>query len=450
MKNSLIKTLLIALSIFMIQSCVKDKFDTPPTGCIDDFDKELAQLEAQGLITKINISDLKQSFVGLLDTALYIEGVVIADDKSGNYYKEIIIQDQTGGIAILIDKNSFYVEFPIGRKVYVKVQGLKLESNAGVIKLGATDIQGTQIRIPNALVPNYFIKGLCNQEVIPQTVTINSLNPALISTLIKLDNVEFLDGPSGATFADAANFVTLNRTVQDCNQNTIIVRTSGYAEFASTAVPSGNGSLYAVYSVFNNTAQLFVRDLNDVADMVNIRCDGSSANDSLSGTTRFHVDDIKVAQGTTVLLEQDFESTSGSGSIAITGWVSYSEVGTVSWSLDNFSGNKYARISGFNSGSPDIVSWMISPAFSMSATSNEEFSCRVQTSFDDGAILQVLFSTDYPGAGNPSDYTWTDINANIPQGPATGFGTFQNVGPINLPSSNSANAYIAFRYLGGE
>jgi hypothetical protein len=449
MKKLFVKTMIAVIGLLMMQSCVKDKFDTPPTGCIDRFE-EIAQLENQGLISKITIGELKQQFVGLIDTPLYIEGIVIADDKSGNFFKEVVIQDETAGIVILIDQNSFYVRYPIGRKIYVKVQGLRIESNAGVIRLGASSIQSTQIRIPNALVDDFIVKGPCGLDVTPLTVNINTLSPALISTLIKIEDVEFLDGPAGATFADAANLITLNRTLKDCNDNTIIVRTSGFSEFANEKLPVGNGPIVAVYSVFNNTAQLFIRDLNDVAAMTDIRCDGSSVSDSLSGTTRYHVDDIKVQAGTNILLEEDFESTSGSGSIAITGWTSYSELGSVSWILDNFSGNKYARISGFNSGDPDIVSWMISPAFDMSATSAETFSCRIQTSFDDGAELQVLISTDYPGTGNPSDYTWTDINAQIPQGPASGFGVFQNIGPVNLPNINSSSVRIAFRYLGGE
>jgi hypothetical protein len=157
-----------------------------------------------------------------------------------------------------------------------------------------------------------------------------------------------------------------------------------------------------------------------------------------------------VAEGATSILSQNFESTSGSGSIAITGWTSFSQIGSVSWTLDNFSGNKYARISGFNSGDADIITWLVSPAFDLSSTSNEVFSCRVQPNFDDGARLQVLVSTDYSGSGSPASATWTNLNAVMPVGPTSGFGTFQNVGPINMPTINSSTVYLAFRYLGGE
>lgn len=447
MKKLIIAGLGIFFGLTLLQSCVKDKFDFPEQ-CTDQF-PEIEKLVNEGQLAKASIQYVKNNLIGLIDTNLYIEGIVIADDKSGNYFKEMVFQDETGGIAILIDKNSFFVDFPIGRKVYIKLNGLRLQSVSGVIKLGLSDSFGSQIRIPNALVPNYILKGPCRQEITPQVATINGLNASMINTLVKIEDVEFtLNNVGPNTFADGQNQLTQNRTLLDCNNNEIVVRTSGFAEFASSPLPTGNGPIVAVYSVFGTTKQLFIRDLNDVAEMIGNRC-GENPDDTLRGTTRFHLDDILIASGATTIIEQDFEGTSGSGSIAITGWTSFSQIGTVSWTLDNFSGNKYARISGFNSGSPDIITWLVSPAFDMSATSNEVFSCRVQSSFDDGATLQVLYSTDYSGSGSPANATWTNLNATIPQGPASGFGTFQNVGPINMPTINSSTVYLAFRYLGG-
>lgn len=448
MKRLLIASLSIIFGLSLLQSCVKDKFDIPNNDCLDQI-TEIQELEQQGLIAKVDISYLKNNIFGLIDTSVYIEGVVVADDKSGNYFKEIVLQDATGGISVLIDKNSFFVEYPVGRKIYIKLRGLFIDSNAGMVKLGVVAISGNQVSIPNALIKNYFFKGPCNQEIVPQVVSINGLNPSLQNMFVKIEGLEFVEGNGVIPFGNPPSTSTQNRIIKDCSNNEVVVRTSGFANFAKEPLPQGNGAIYGIYSVFNNTKQLYIRDLNDVSEMIDIRCNGNNPNDTLTGTTRFHLDDILVAEGATSILSQDFEGTSGSGSIAITGWTTFSQIGSVSWSLDNFSGNKYARISGFNSGDPDIITWLVSPAFDLSATSNEVFSCRVQSSYDDGARLQVLVSTDYSGSGSPASATWTNLNAVMPVGPTNAFGTFQNVGPINMPSINSSTVYLAFRYLGG-
>ncbi|MCB0578630.1 MAG: hypothetical protein KDD10_04900, partial [Phaeodactylibacter sp.] len=101
-----------------------------------------------------------------------------------------------------------------------------------------------------------------------------------VSTLVKLENVEFLFSETGLTFADVVGQQTLNRTIQDCDGNTIIVRTSGFATFAGDTIPSGNGSIVAVYSVFRNDQQLFIRERADI-QMEGVRCSGGTGQETL-------------------------------------------------------------------------------------------------------------------------------------------------------------------------
>jgi hypothetical protein len=57
------------------------------------------------------------------------------------------------------------------------------------------------------------------------------------------------------------------------------MRTSGYASFAGVRVPQGNGTATAIYTVFNTTKQLIVRDTTDL-DMKGPRC-GTGVSPSL-------------------------------------------------------------------------------------------------------------------------------------------------------------------------
>ena len=74
----------------------------------------------------------------VINDDIVIAGRVISSDKSGNFYKQIFIQDETGGIEIKLGKNSLYNEYKPGQMVYVKcgpgekTSGLTLASSERV------------------------------------------------------------------------------------------------------------------------------------------------------------------------------------------------------------------------------------------------------------------------------------------------------------------------------
>ncbi len=82
--------------------------------------------------------------------------------------------------------------------------------------------------------------------------------------MVQLNQVAFVAADTGKTYADAKNKESLNRTIQDCNGNNIILRTSGYASFANLQTPAAMGTVKGIYSVFGSTKQLVIRDTGDV------------------------------------------------------------------------------------------------------------------------------------------------------------------------------------------
>lgn len=252
-------------------SCVKDKFDTPPTNGEDP-----------ALTVTTTISELKQLFEGEpveITDDLIIAGVVSADDESGNFYKNLIIEDASGGILVRIDRADAYVNFPVGRRIFIKCKGLWLGDYNNLIQLGgsfAPDPLNPGVNgIADVLIDQYLFAGQYNLPVVPTVAKITDLNNSFQSKLIKLENVEFDGASKGQTFADAINLESKNLTVTDCDGNEIIVRTSGYCNFAADLSSEKNGTLVGVYSVFGSTAQLLIRDIDDV-QMEGARCDGGT------------------------------------------------------------------------------------------------------------------------------------------------------------------------------
>src|SRR6185503_1299399 len=104
-----------------------------------------------------------------------IAGVVIADDLSGNFYKEIIIEDSTGAISVQVDKSNFNTLYPIGRRIFVRCQGLYVaDDGEGNFQIGT--LNGNTIgRIPSGLTSQYIVPGKWGLEVTPETVSLEDL-----------------------------------------------------------------------------------------------------------------------------------------------------------------------------------------------------------------------------------------------------------------------------------
>ncbi|CAN5134317.1 hypothetical protein BH09BAC2_BH09BAC2_20730 [soil metagenome] len=274
MKNLLagiVALIVIMFAAGSISSCKKE-FDQPPV-----------QIDTS-VIGNITIKNLKAlpgvSVSGsytLIPAKTIIEGVVTANDKSGNLFKQIYIQDATGGIGIDLDAYNLYTNFPVGRKVAIEVGGLYMVNQSNMVKIsGRTLANGvySTIGVPSALIDKITHRGTFDNPVVPKIVTVSQLTPDLQGSLIQLNNFEVSPSDLNFTWGDiSANKNSQNINLQNCASpiSKIIVRSSGYANFAGVTVPQGNGSIVAIYTVFSTTKQLLIRDTSDV-QFNDLRC----------------------------------------------------------------------------------------------------------------------------------------------------------------------------------
>ncbi len=77
-----------------------------------------------------------------IDKNLIIGGQVVSEDRTGNIYKSLYIQDATGGIELKIGKSGLYNDYKLGQWIYVKCSGLTLGAYNGMLQLGYKDPTG--------------------------------------------------------------------------------------------------------------------------------------------------------------------------------------------------------------------------------------------------------------------------------------------------------------------
>jgi Family of unknown function (DUF5689) len=366
-----------------------------------------------------------------ITTDVIISGIVVADDKSGNLYKNIYIQDATGAINILLDATNLYNTYPVGRKVFINCKGLYISDYNRMIQLGMRSVVNgvpSLEGIPSGLIANYVTGGSINNTVAPKVVTVAALTTNMqddyLGSLIQLDGYEFVKGDTSKTYADTSAYKnSVNLTITNCgNTAPIIIRTSGYCNFAAQKPAQGNGSVAAIYTTFNTTRQLLLRDPSDVK-FTTSRCN---------------------------LFEEDFEAypTTGTAALVIPGWKNIMETGDVPYTLAAFSGNEFAKVSAFGSvaqqATTNISSWLISPDITIPAAltaAKYTFTCSRRYT---AGTFKAFVSTNYTG-GAPSTATWTLLTT-VPAGTQTAFTPFDAFGPYNFGIYAGQKVNVAFQY----
>jgi hypothetical protein len=242
-------------------SSCKKQFDEPPVS-------EYPVLTSNATIASVVARHTIGMPADLITDDVVLEGIVVADDRSGNFYKNVVFQDASGGVQVRLDATSYYNQYPIGRKVWLKAKNLYIGDYGGVPQIGM-DASGSAI--PEALVPTYLIGGDRNQTVTPNVRTIAQLGTADLNTLVRIDSVQFAPIDTNQMYGNALAGFSVNRTLTSCLGGSVLLRSSGYAEFASQRTPTGMGSITAIVGEFGGDKQLFIRELTDLS-FNNSRC----------------------------------------------------------------------------------------------------------------------------------------------------------------------------------
>ena len=371
--------------------------------------------------TIISISDLKDMFTGspiTLDSNYSIYGNITCEETNGNFYKEAYIQDLSGAIKLKLDASGGLY---IGDSIRVSLNGVTMSE------------YGDLIQLDNISVDEQIVKIATDRFVTPYTTSINNLNiEDDQSRLIKLDSVEFQS--TNVTYADAINLATGERYLNDCDGNSILVRTSGYANFADDTVASGKGSIIGIFTRYGATKQFIIRDITEV-NMEGDRCGGSSGGGGGSGN---------------YILNKDFND----GSVTSGGWGSFwsGTTTTENWGEWGIFGGDVAAASNFDINTFTnyaCESWLVSPSFDLTGTSSPYLVFDNVTRYN-GPGLELYISSNYDGSSDPSQQgTWLNITSYVPNWDTdSGDWSFVSSGNIDLTPFISSNLNIAFKYIG--
>jgi hypothetical protein len=207
-----------------------------------------------------------------------IEAYVTSSDEGGNFYKSIslVSLDNQKGFSIPVDQYNLYTQYAPGQKVYVKLKGLFYQSRTGSatrgLQIGA-NFENNVGRIPSISYKNSIVRACedsVDEDAIVKHLSINQAkNDNYLNQLIEFDAVQFTEASIGNTYFSAAmnpvaTWTATNHLIEDAAGNTIIVRISEFATFATKAVASGSGKIRGVLTKYNSDYQFMVRTEGDI------------------------------------------------------------------------------------------------------------------------------------------------------------------------------------------
>lgn len=403
-----------------LQLMVRSNFDAELTGARCGGGVAVPNTTIKQLKAMCPIPISSQTLIEITSDVV-VEAVVAANDKSGNLFKQLFIQDATGGIEFKVDISSLYNDFPVGTKIIINCKDMYLGTYGNVVQLGGL-FNGGIGRLPAPLFyPRVTIVG--SQVVNPIPVTIGTLHDSLVGMLVKFPEVQFISSELGQKWYTGN--VSVDRTLEDFWGSRVAVRTSSFASFANDILPSNSGEFTAILSKYFAVNQLYVRTLDDVK-----------------------LTQPRIERETPI--NETFVTATLNQPIDINGWQSKVVAGTKNWIAKDVGTATDKRCAEMNAvnviGETSNTAWLISPQVDLSAISPRYLSFRTQyANWKDYVSLELYVSSNYNGV-DPTLATWTKVeNAYIVKS-TDAAAVWVSSGIVNL-SAYSGNVHFGFKYV---
>jgi hypothetical protein len=457
---------LALLASVAIVSCVQDDDFSVPESVGAEENEALTDLLSGG-VNLVSISELKAMYDSdpngdgvnddaipfRVDTDIVVKGYVTSSDLTGNFYKEVYLQDSpdnpSAAIKIILSQVDSYNRFNKGREVYIKLYpsysdgatgGLYIgEERTGneVITIGGgteSDQYGTTVTSLSQNQMNATIlRSEVTADIVPLNVQFSQIASDHIGMFVQIDNVEFEDNLDGLRYFDPSEDYDTQRTLQSCSgfsYSNMNIETSSFANFKNEMLPTGNGSIGGVVvKTYDGSSLVLALNTTEDVDFNGERCE------------LLNIDDFSE------LMFEDFQTASNNTNLDLTGWSNFAEEGSRVWREKVYSGNGYAEFSTYNAPDDVNIAWLVSPGIDLDAQGVEFLNFKMAqhhlSSVDN--TVEVLVSTDYDGSDVLSA-TWNSVAAILPT-QSNSWYDFIDSGLVDL-SSYSGTLYVGFKVTG--
>lgn len=226
--------------------------------------------EPAGEAATTTIAELRRLHTGgsvTVEGDISVSGRITADDRSGNFYRTLVLEDEDAGMEIRAAVDRLHVDFPVGCRVTLRLRGLALGSSCGVLQAGAPSAPGS--RYPTDYIPSrpaldaaLHRLAYSVEPVEAARISLTQLATERCGTLVRIDGLRYEPEE-----LDEASWAGYRRFVDD-RGGVIHTYVSEYADFARREPPAGRCILRGIlqYDDARGRYQLKLRDERDCSE----------------------------------------------------------------------------------------------------------------------------------------------------------------------------------------
>lgn len=208
---------------------------------------------------------------------LWLRCVVTGNDFGGNIYKQITVQDQTGGIIIGINATDQGAMMPVGQKLLVSLKDLYIGGYGAQAQIGGLynggigrvdlNVWKQHVRLIMDGTPEAAEYGAMKVDTLDFDP--NKTMAQQGGKVVRLTDVT-ITGEGTQTLAPDDGSVApiggcINRTISGGNAGSkCLLRSSTYADFMGIALPKGKVEIYGIATWFKGDWQILARTTSDL------------------------------------------------------------------------------------------------------------------------------------------------------------------------------------------
>lgn len=269
--------------------------------CMNDFDKEVvpaSQFTAKDLpAPNTTISEVRSSYASAISGNTYepivddmvFDGIVVANDVSGNIYQFIYLQglnddgtinNSEGGIAVGVKgMGCLYTIFPVGQKVRVNLKnlyvggygaspriGMPYVNTNGAMRLGPMPLPylSTNIELLGEPNPDMVVARQVSGSELNNPDNLTKLTPMLVvmkNAVISDEGWPYAHWEVGGDTYSEYHDITIDGT-----KVRQLLYTSTSATFAGDTITAGRKTIYGLLGRYSSSPQLSLRSLDDIVE----------------------------------------------------------------------------------------------------------------------------------------------------------------------------------------
>ena len=227
---SLTLRLLLLAVVLLLHGCATDFNDTPPQG------EEIATTATiRSLHTLIHVAPIH------IERDIVVSGRVTSSDQAGNFYRSVVIEEEGAALELLVGLDALHNDYPIGAKLYVRLNGLTLGRRLGVLQAGleADPVSGFEVDYigSKAAVDQHLVRSA--ERLLaptPHSLTISELTPSHCGLLVRIEGLRHIP----ETEEEIPQWSGYHR-FEDAFGAAIYSYVRAYADFAEQPIPNEEG-----------------------------------------------------------------------------------------------------------------------------------------------------------------------------------------------------------------